>query len=490
MTTVIGKISDSFDGVIVVTPDYPFVDNTEEPPALVITPFEENINNGVFAIAVPQSEKVVKSQNSPEGFTEAVTYTWQVLQTIKSEIYYLQTGEVYEGAVCEHEGNYYTGGSYSPTDSRRLDLITEENQKQILKIHAVCPDDTNLPAGEEAVEFTSLVAIPAQGAWLGIGVRRIANLLTDPNQPYLAQVSSGFNFRGEYDPSAAYEIRDSVSFEGSSYVWIDANGGSNQPPSDSWQLIASRGETGSGTSAQITGYNADTWRNSSESTAQADVVDALSSIENLDPELYALKAETPTRDGATFVGSMKRLSYPPEIDQEITTVAYVREAISNAVPNSLPPPLVLLRRTSGVALSPGVAQKITWNSTEVDDFNYWDIGTGELTLPQGLYLFYVSLRTNMISSNSNTTHRLIRQIDLYQVAPTSRVLAHFSLTNQTADYTSNRDELPQGMAILSLEGGERLNFRIMVSQLGEGSILRSEILAQSANNYLAVWRLG
>lgn len=55
---------------------------------------------------------------------------------------------------------------------------------------------------------------------------------------------AGLTWRGEWAPGSAYQVRDAVLYQGSSYIALFASTGS-QPPSSNWMLLASKGETGS-----------------------------------------------------------------------------------------------------------------------------------------------------------------------------------------------------------------------------------------------------
>lgn len=58
---------------------------------------------------------------------------------------------------------------------------------------------------------------------------------------------TGFNFRNVFDPTATYAVNDVVTYSGSSYVAIAANGPSSQTPdqnSSAWSVMAQQGTTG------------------------------------------------------------------------------------------------------------------------------------------------------------------------------------------------------------------------------------------------------
>jgi hypothetical protein len=58
---------------------------------------------------------------------------------------------------------------------------------------------------------------------------------------------TGFNFRNAFDPTAAYAVNDVVTYNGSTYVGIAANGPSSQTPDQNpsaWSVMAQQGATG------------------------------------------------------------------------------------------------------------------------------------------------------------------------------------------------------------------------------------------------------
>ncbi len=58
---------------------------------------------------------------------------------------------------------------------------------------------------------------------------------------------TGFNFRNAFDPTATYAVNDVVTYNGSTYIAIAANGPSTQTPdqnTSAWSLLAQQGATG------------------------------------------------------------------------------------------------------------------------------------------------------------------------------------------------------------------------------------------------------
>lgn len=460
MTIVQGKIlageiiGSRVSRKIIVTPDFPFVDESTNEPSIVILPFEESINDdGRFVIEVPQSESVVKDAGSQAGITESVTYEWKIVENLTE--------------VIEEEE------------------VTKENE--IFKIHAICPDD-------DIVDFSTLVAIPSHGSWLGIGVRRIANVLTDPTQPYLDQLSFQLNSRGGFDESISYAQRDLVSYQGGSYFWRPSTPSDTPAPipgeSDEWQLVSERGETGAGTTANLDGYNPDTWEGSNEAAARGDVVDAIASINvedsiDIGEEFY---------ENAEFTGRMKRLSDVPTTnnEDEVVNVKFLESRLGTAAIDLLPKPIVYVKRLSEQRLTRGVPQKITWQNSNdsigYDQGNYWSGGDrGELNLSAGFYLMFVSFRLEVRGAPEYYSYRVLTSVRLYQSSPVKGTMGHFYQNDQIRSGEA-RTILAQGFVLVNLNGTESLVVQVEAS--GQGTVNGAKVLAQANNNFLSVWRFG
>lgn len=478
MTAIVGKIADGFDGVLVVTPDFPFVDNNQTPtPALVISPFEANITNGVFAIEIPQSENVSKGTNDPSDIRESVTYKWEVFEVIKKEEFYFPNGDSYGGVTNFTNGKYYTGVNYDAQDSRELGKVERSERKSIFAIHAVCPDSTNLPNPQ--VNFTDLAGVPIQGNWLGIGLRRLADLLT--SDPYLGKIAQGFNLKGDYAPALTYNQRDLVSFQGSAWVWVDQVSGNNQPPSTSWQLIAEKGKTGTGTTATIAGYDPTAWKGSDQAASQADIVQALSGISTVDPQDYYTKEQAAPINNPAFTGVARRLTYPGNQDNEIATLKWVNDALGKAKLDYLPDPLFYGSRGISQSLRSGQQQKVFWNSAPINA-GVWG-GTGEITIPEdGYYLFFMSLSFKVNGNFSSNTRRSI--LKGWLADGTTKVGNLFYLDTGSANLTWIR--VLQGWQFKSLTSGQKLTFQVSISGIGQSG---GSINASPNNNFALMWRV-
>ena len=69
------------------------------------------------------------------------------------------------------------------------------------------------------------------------------------------RITNRFIFLGDWDNLATYNLYETVNYNGSSYVWISTLPGNGTPGiSVNWQLLASKGDTGSGTTGNNTAY--------------------------------------------------------------------------------------------------------------------------------------------------------------------------------------------------------------------------------------------
>ena len=70
---------------------------------------------------------------------------------------------------------------------------------------------------------------------------KIVKLLDAPVQ---INLPTGPDFTGEYDNTTSYSIGQSVSYNGSSYIALNATTGNPPPNTLFWQLLAEKGDTG------------------------------------------------------------------------------------------------------------------------------------------------------------------------------------------------------------------------------------------------------
>ncbi|NER90356.1 hypothetical protein [Moorena sp. SIO3A2] len=205
--------NNSINGEFVITPDHMFVSNGKQ---IVIDSFRKDIIPGVVTeIEIPESEGL-------NGLS--FTYTWEAYQVKDIVEFFLLSGVQWTGGVNTDLGGglYSTGLKYVNGESKRLELIVRKERKLIFNIKAVCPKDPSVP-----VDFTDLIPVPSQSPWVGIGVRQLAKLLTDPDstfefaKSFAEQIASDIlHFTGVFTPGTLYNTRDVASYNGSSYIYM------------------------------------------------------------------------------------------------------------------------------------------------------------------------------------------------------------------------------------------------------------------------------
>lgn len=372
MTTIQGKLnSTTFSGIVRFTPDSVFVNYATSPDELVILPIEASIVNGSFTINVPQSQNL---SGQPGLTTEGVTYKVEILKL--------------DGSYLQH----------------------------FFPFHTVVPDTASV------VDFTTLISIPRQTPYLDISIYGITNLLTEV-PTYRDKISSKFNIRGTYDPAISYVLNDMVEYQGNSYLWRNTSSLAGQtPPLESsntnWFLLAKKGDTGSGTTAIIVGYNSSTWNNSNQAASRGDVEDAITATQGMIPNTtnFLTKTEGAPKNNPVFTGKVQRdaMTYPvPQADREkeVITASYLETAISNISSNKLTTPIVFARKVNSIGLSLNTRIIVTWDNRIINENTVLDTN-GNFTVPEdGTYLVYCKLSFNLRGAYSgNNTRANIRAI--------------------------------------------------------------------------------
>jgi len=112
-----------------------------------------------------------------------------------------------------------------------------------------------IPATALEINFNSLLPTSITSDILDTSINRLADLITS-NPVYSARVKAGFNGRGSFELNSLYYYNDVVTFDGSSHAFISKEPATGKPLSDAlyWQLLASKGSTGSGTSGNNSAY--------------------------------------------------------------------------------------------------------------------------------------------------------------------------------------------------------------------------------------------
>lgn len=270
MVLISGKIEDSggvgLSGILRVKLDAPLIDTTDNPDAVQVPATKDfTITAGAISISLTQSE------------TAAITYHFQFLtqQTINS--YYFPNGDLYTGPRHYHtDSNWYTGSAHNG-ESELLFESSETRSETFLDFHAIVPN-------QSTCEFASLLPTGITTDILDTSLRRLAEILTG-NVDYVESLRGGPRFLGTYSPTTYYKRDDSVSYGGSSWIWIAIDPGVNSAPSLSnpnWQQIAQKGDSGSvggqDTPYDATGWNGATW--APTANAIRDIIELLARLDS------------------------------------------------------------------------------------------------------------------------------------------------------------------------------------------------------------------
>lgn len=496
MVVINGKINSTLSGIIRATPTHLFVDTSTTPATIVNQPYQSTISGGNFSITIPQSQNLT---GQPSIKTEGVTYKFELLKSDTTTRYFLGNGNEYIGNVHQHTDNlWYTGTlPHDAVNQSRLDRVDKIEYTSIQDpIYAVAPDSST------AIDFSTLISIPAQAPYLDISLYRIVEILTS-NQIYKERISSKFNYRGTYSSTISYVINDIVSHNGNSYVWRNASSLTNQTPpvsgSDTnWLMIAAKGETGAGTTATIVGYNSTTWTGSNQAAARGDVKDAIASIPSPDMSNYYTKSEALPRNNAVMTGNSKRgvVSYPiaeAEKDTEIPTIRYVENTVTGLAFSRLGSPLVFARRINTQSVNLATRTTILWDNRVINTGTTLDT-SGNFTVPaNGDYIFYIKLFLTIVGVYAGNQTRCNMRGILHSGSTEIGDLFHdnFATVNDTWYVKREGWRYEPG-----LTQGEVYQLRYLIESQSLGgsgssgvSSTGNNIAASNVNNQLLIWRI-
>lgn len=263
MTQLVGKLVNSggvaITGELIVTLDAPLVDTSTTPDQLYLA----------ASRSFPITAGMLTGIDIVESQSKNITYHFAVNRYETLTTYWLADGTQYAGPFILHtDSNYYTGTFYDAATSQRLGKVDTQNAVNVLDFHAIVPNVAQ-------VEFASLIPTRISTDSLPTTIRAIAELLTsDPD--FIAALRGGPRFQGVYSASTYYQRDDSVTYGGSSWVWINSAPAANQTPSTTntayWQILAQKGDAG-GTGGNDTAYNATGWDGATDAPSRNAVRD-------------------------------------------------------------------------------------------------------------------------------------------------------------------------------------------------------------------------
>ncbi|WP_180267624.1 phage tail protein [Nostoc linckia] len=313
MTQITGKFVDSggvaFDGDLTIALDAPLVDTATTPDSIyTLAAHTFNFTSGTLS-----GVSVVESA------TSNVTYHFVVNRHTTKTTYWLADGTQYDGPVVIEGSLYYTGTFYDADTSLQLGQVTSTESSVVMDFHAVVPNTLS-------VEFASLIPSRVSTDSLPRTVRSLAELLTT-DADFVEALRGGPRFKGAYSAATYYQRDDSVTYGGSSWVYINADPAANQTPSvintTYWQLLAQKGDAG-GTGGNDTTYDAAGWNGATDApsrNAVRDIIEQLARITDL--ASYALLANPALTGNPTCPNQS-----PGSNNTRIANTAYVDGAIA------------------------------------------------------------------------------------------------------------------------------------------------------------------
>jgi microcystin-dependent protein len=333
MTQITGKFVDSggvtFDGDLTVTLDAPLVDNGTTPDSIyTLTPHTFIFSSGTLG-----------GVNVVESATSNVTYHFVVNKYSTKTTYWLADGTQYDGPVVINSGNYYTGTFYDADISQQLGQLNTTESSVAMDFHAVVPNTSS-------VEFASLIPSRVSTDSLPRTVRSLAELLTT-DADFVEALRGGPRFKGAYSATTYYQRDDSVTYGGSSWVFVNADPATGQTPSvvntGYWQLLAQKGDAG-GTGGNDTAYDATGWNGATDAPSRNAVRDIIQQLARItDLASYALLASpaltgNPTTPNQAANSNNTRIANTAYVDGAIATIGAVpiggtMEWITNSAPS-------------------------------------------------------------------------------------------------------------------------------------------------------------
>ncbi len=492
MVTVVGNFNGGLNGEVVATPSSPFV-NPSNPNELIINPFTTLIISGSFRLEISQSTNL-SSAGKP---TEEVSYKWEVFKTENVIEYYLESGELWDGANHTHtDGFVYTGIKHTDNSQILAPKNTTKRTPVIEPFYASVPDSTT------DINFQEIVGTTPRLPYVDISLYRLADILTS-NPNYRNQLSTKFILQGVYDPSAIYEFGNIVRFDGGSYAWVNENNGNSQPPLNSdnsdWIQVSAKGDPG-GTGATSIGYNRIIWQASNDSASRRDVSQALEQLRNdlstpaVDLSAYLTKAEGVPRNNPVFTGVVKQstVSYPVSLTNKptvIPTVEYVEKAIQNIDNGLLPKPLIYARKVNSINITKDVPTPMPWDN-RILGLDLVDT-TGKFRLEKtGFYLLFISLsfELNGVIGANNT--RSILRVYLQRTNPAPTDTGSFIYDN-TSSTAGQYNFIKQGLKLENVDTeNSEYEIRIITAGAGLGNSHKiSPDFPPGTNSYFAVFKI-
>lgn len=459
-------------GILRIRLDAPLFDYSATPDALYIQQATE------FAI----TNGAIPAINLPESATQQITYEFTLLINTQEIEFYFPDGTRYDGPTMQHtDGMWYTGLTFRAGVSQELDRLVRTVPRQIDQFHAIVPN-------QASVEFSQLVPTRVSTDKLPTAIRQIAELLTGTQQ-YRQALRGGPNAAGTFSPTTFYVLDDWIEHDGSSYVYINlVTTRGNYPPDPTyWQLVASRGATGTGTSGNNTPYDATTWNGQTDAPSRNAVRNIIEQLARTSQLASLAPINSPN-----FTGSPSRSSNPITSDRstQLATTQWVGSQFATidsptftgtpAVPlqatadrsnrpastqwvenyfnalNLQSRPLFVARKINSQTLTSGANTTLSFEIEDIDTNSAFNISNATFTVPTGFGGWYEFNAQVWLERSGGTTWG--GQLELVLSGRTIRLW-------QMHD-TSTTAALASGSTIVLLNDGATAQLRITVNSSG------------------------
>lgn len=265
--TIVKSGNETINGKLIVKADAPLVDISTIPDTTHL-PIEQvyPITGGVVNINLFESQ------------TSNVTYEFKIAQTIAKTFYYFASNnQSYFGATHVHtDGLTYTGATHT-VQSVLLTVGSTTEDVIVDNFHAIVPN-------QPSVEFSQLRDAGITTDTLDTSQRRIAEILQN-DQDFIDSIKP--RYLGEYDPGTYYGYTDSVSYNGSSWIYINRTpsaGNTPTEPSIYWQVSGKKGDPG-GTGGIDTPYDTVGWNGSTNAPSQNAIRDIIETLARRNDDL-------------------------------------------------------------------------------------------------------------------------------------------------------------------------------------------------------------
>jgi hypothetical protein len=272
---------------------------------------------------------------------------------------------------------------------------------------------------QPSAEFTELQPTDFTPDQLDSGQFAVARVLAT-NENYRKNLQFRPSYQGTYSPTAVYKQDDLITYDGSSFIYINRENTLGNAPPDYpntsnafWQLVGQRGETGTGTDGNDTPYGV-AWNGQTDAPSRNSLYDKIETLAPLDSPQFSGSplSNTPSTgdissriattqfvansfapiNSPSFTGSPAANTPSVNSDgNDLATTEFVK-----AVHNTDYFHVYLDNDIEDTNYSNWLGGKdLIFDTVDFDSANSYDTSTGEITIPTtGIWQFYVTCYLN------------------------------------------------------------------------------------------------